>query len=263
MWFFEPKINARSGVLPYFNGFTTEYKAILAEGTAQGYTLPSAGQQAKQNILLNTLISSGVWAKLDTLFVLANDGGASFACINWKNPSGTKATLVNSPTFTSNQGFNSNGSSSYIDTNFNASTQGVNFTNNNAGEFGYQVGALFGRLFGTSGGAGDGVNLADTTGQRLNMPLGNNLNINADMTENGFKLINRTSATDVVLFNETTRLDRATSLATRISGTRRILNAQNNFLDANGRVSIYGNGASLVDEALTLRTAIITYLTSL
>jgi hypothetical protein len=255
--------NARVGGFRGGKKFSAQYQAILAEGTAQGYTLPSAGQQAKQNILLNSLISSGVWAKLDVLFVLANDGGASFACINWKNPSGTKATLVSSPTFTTNQGFNSNGSSSYIDTNFNASTQGVNFTNNNASEFAYQLGALFGRIFGTSGGAGDGINLTDTNGQRLNMPLGNNLLTNADMTENGFKLINRTSSTDVVLFNETARLDRTTALATRISGTRRILNAQNNFLDANGKVSIYGNGASLVSEALTLRTAIITYLTSL
>jgi hypothetical protein len=262
MWFFEPKINNRSGVLPYFNGFTNEYKAILAEGTAQGYTLPSAGQQVKQNILLNTLISSGVWAKLDTLFVLANDGGASFACINWKNPSGTKATLVSSPTFTTNQGFNSNGSSSYIDTNFNASTQGVNFTNNNAGEFGYQVGATSGPVFGTIGGGGDAVLMADVVNQRFNM-LATNLNLSADMSGNGFKLINRTSATNVELFNETTQLSRTTTTSARISQNRRILNAQNLFLNSGGRVSIYGNGASLVAEALTLRTAIVTYLTSL
>jgi hypothetical protein len=66
-----------------------------------------------------------------------------------------------------------------------------------------------------------------------------------------------------VLFNETTQLNRITTTAARISQNRRILNAQNMFLNTNGRVSIYGNGASLVSEALTLRTAIITYLTSL
>jgi hypothetical protein len=242
--------------------FSAQYQAILAEGTAQGYTLPSASQQVKQNTFLNTLISSGVWAKLDTLFVLANDGGASFACINWKNPSGTKATLVSSPTFTTNQGFNSNGSSSYIDTNFNASTQGVNFTNNIAGEFAYQVGATSGPVFGTIGGGGDAVLMADVVNQRFNM-LATNLTFSADMTGNGFKLINRTSAIDVVLFNETTQLNRITTTAARISQNRRILNAQNMFLNTNGRVSIYGNGASLVSEALTLRTAIVTYLTSL
>ena len=242
MWFIEPKINNRSGVLPYFKGgvaFSPEYQAVLTEATAQGYTLPSAGQQAKQNTLMTSLISSGVFAKLDTLFVLANDGGASFACINWKNPSGTKATLVSSPTFTTNLGFNSNGTSSYIDTNFNAATQGVNFQNQNAGEFGYQIGALFNPMFGTAAGAGDGVVIANVVNQRLNMS-GNNLNLAADMSGNGFKLINRTSLTDVVLFNETTRLDRTSAVASRISANRRILNAQNNFLPSAGRVSIYG-----------------------
>jgi hypothetical protein len=245
-----------------YGSFSTQYNAVLAEARTQGYTLPSTGQQVKQNILLNTLISSGVWAKLDVLFVLANDGGASFACINWKNPSGTKATLVSSPTFTTNLGFNSNGSSSYIDTNFNAATQGVNFQNNNAGEFGYQVGATSGPVFGTIGGGGDAVLMADVVNQRVNM-LATNLLTTADMSGNGFKLINRTSATDVELFNETTQLSRITTTAARISQNRRILNAQNMFLNTNGRVSIYGNGASLVSEALTLRTAIITYLTSL
>jgi hypothetical protein len=245
------------------DALSAQYQAVLTEATAQGYTLPSAGQQAKQNILLNSLISSGVWAKLDTLFVLANDGGASFACINWKNPSGTKATLVSSPTFTTNQGFNSNGSSSYIDTNYNASTQGVNFTNNSAGEFAYQIGALFGPLCGTAGGPGDGIAMANVVNQRLNMS-GTNLNLAADMSGNGFKLINRTSATNVELFNETTQLSRTTTTAaSRISQNRRILNGQNAYLHTLGRVSIYGNGASLVSEASSLRTAIVTYLTSL
>lgn len=244
------------------NKFTTQYQAVLTEATAQGYTLPSADQQIKQNTLMASLISSGVFAKLDVLFVLANDGGSQFACINWKNPTGTKATLVSSPTFTTNLGFNSNGISSYIDTGYNAATQGVNFTNNTAGEFGYQVGATSGPVFGTVGGGGDAVLMADVVNQRFNM-LATNLNTSADMSGNGFKLINRTSATDVVLFNETTQLNRITTIAARISQNRRILNAQNLFLNTNGRVSIYGNGASLVSEALTLRTAIITYLTSL
>lgn len=242
--------------------FSAQYQAVLTEATAQGYTLPSPAQQAKQNTLMDTLISSGVFAKLDLILVFANDGSKEFACINWKNPSGTKASLVNSPTFTTNLGFNSNGSSSYIDTNFNAATQGVNFTNNNAGEFAYQVGALFGPVFGTMSGPGDGLVMSDVVNQRLNMS-GTNLTATADMSGNGFKLINRTSATNVELFNETTQLSRTTTTASRISASRRILNAQNNFLHSAGRVTIYGNGANLVSEALTLRTAIITYLTSL
>lgn len=242
--------------------FSTQYQAVLTEATAQGYTLPSPAQQTKQNTLMAALVSSGVFAKVDVLFVFANDGSKEFGCINWKNPTGAKANPISSPTFTTNLGFNSNGSSSYIDTNFNAATQGVNFTNNNAGEFAYQLGALFGPVFGTMSGPGDGVLMADATNQRLNMS-GTNLTATADMSGNGFKLINRTSSTNVELFNETTQLSRITTTASRISASRRILNAQNNYLHSAGRVSIYGNGASLVSEALTLRTAIITYLTSL
>lgn len=242
--------------------FLPEYMSILAEATTQGYALPSAGQQIKQNALLSTLINSGIYAKLDTLFVLANDGSKEYACINWKNPTGTKATLISSPTFISNVGFSSNGTTSYIDTNFNASTQGVNFTNNSAGEFAYQVGAAFGPLFGTSTGPGDGILMSDTTGQRLNMS-GTNLLSSADMGGNGFKLINRTSATNVELFNETTQLSRTTTVSSRINSSRRILNAQGNFLQSSGKVSIYGNGGNLTSDALTLRTAIITYLNSL
>lgn len=41
-------------------------------------------------------------------------------------------TKVNSPNFTQYEGFKSNGTSSYIDTNYNAATQAVNYSLNNA-----------------------------------------------------------------------------------------------------------------------------------
>jgi hypothetical protein len=250
--------------LPFIksSGFTAEYIAVLARGTALGYTLPSASVQAKQDTFLSALKSAGVWDKLDVFYCFAQDGSKEFAPINWKSPRANHCTLINSPTWTSNQGFNSDGATSYIDTNYNASTQGVNFQNNSAGEFCYQKDALFGPCFGTSGGAGDGLAISNTTGQRLNM-LGTNLTATADMIGNGFKCINRTSSTLVELFNETTQLSRVTTTAARINANRRILNAQGNFLNTLGKVSVYGNGANLTAESLTLRTAIITYLNSL
>ena len=243
-------------------GFTAEYNAVLSRGAALGYTLPSASVQAKQNTFLAALKTSGVWDKLDVFYCFAQDGSKEFATINWKSPSANQCTLINSPTWTSNQGFNSDGATSYIDTNFNASTQGVNFTNNSAGEFAYQNGGSFGSLFGTTSGPGDGVRIVNNTGQRLNM-FATNLNAAADMTGNGFKCINRTSATAVELFNEITQISRTTTTASRINSNRLILNAQGSYLDTLGKVSCYGAGANLTSEALTLRTAIITYLTSL
>lgn len=250
--------------LPFIkpSGFTVEYSAVLARGTALGYTLPSESVQAKQDTFLAALKIAGVWDKLDVFYCFAQDGSKEFATINWKSPSANQATLINSPTWTSNQGFNNDGATSYIETNYNASTQGINFTNNSAGEFAYQVGALFGALFGTSGGPGDGVAISNSVGQRLNM-LGTNLTASADMTGDGFKCINRTSATAVELFSETTQLSRTTTTAARINANRRVLNAQGSFLNTLGKVSVYGNGANLTAESLTLRTAIINYLTSL
>jgi len=115
-------------------GFTAEYKAILDRATALGYTLPSAGQQVKQNLLMQTLITTGIFADADFIRVPANDGGAAFATINWKNPNANQATLVNSPTFLANNGFQSNGSSSYVNENW-APASGVNYGLNDASDF--------------------------------------------------------------------------------------------------------------------------------
>lgn len=112
-----------------------DYKAILDYATTQGYTLPSGAQQALQNALVVDLKGAGVWSKLDTFAVFATDGDSDFALIDWINLS--QYTAYNSPTFTSNQGFQGNGTSSYIDTNYNANTNGVNYSLNSASIGGY------------------------------------------------------------------------------------------------------------------------------
>lgn len=48
------------------------------------------------------------------------------------NPSSTIATAINAPTFTPYKGYQGNGSTQYLDTNFNPATQGVKYTLNNA-----------------------------------------------------------------------------------------------------------------------------------
>ena len=95
-------------------GFDADYQAVLNYATTQGYTLPSAGQQIIQNQLVLDLKTAGAWSKLDTFGVFATDGDADFALIDWKRLS--DYTAVNSPTFTANEGFTGNGTSSYIDT---------------------------------------------------------------------------------------------------------------------------------------------------
>jgi hypothetical protein len=112
--------------------FTSEYQAILDEATTQGYTLPSAGQQVLQNQLIIDLNTANIWDKLDVFYVYANDAGEDFATLNWKNPLLNQNTLINSPAFTSNEGFQGNGVSASINTNFNPQTSGVNYSLNSA-----------------------------------------------------------------------------------------------------------------------------------
>jgi hypothetical protein len=115
--------------------FDADYQAVLDYATTQGYTLPSSGQQTLQNQLVIDLKDSGVWDKLDIFYVFATDGDSDFASINWKDSNNYKITEVNSPTFTSNSGFSSDGISAYLDTNFNLSTDGVNYNQNDLSIF--------------------------------------------------------------------------------------------------------------------------------
>ena len=100
-----------------WSGMDADYQAILDYATTQGYTLPSASQQALQNQLVVDLKDGGIWSKLDTFAVFATDGDSDFALIDWKRV--TDYTAVNSHTFTTNEGFEGNGTSAYIDTNYN------------------------------------------------------------------------------------------------------------------------------------------------
>ena len=111
-------------------GFDADYQAVLDYATTQGYTLPSSGQQTLQNQLVVDLKSAGIWSKLDTFAVFATDGDSDFALIDWIRL--IDYTAFNSPTFTTNQGFTGNGTSSYIDTNYNPNTNKVNLTINSA-----------------------------------------------------------------------------------------------------------------------------------
>jgi hypothetical protein len=111
-------------------GFDADYQAVLDYATTQGYTLPSSGQQKLQNQLVVDLKNGSIWSKLDTFAVFATDGDSDFALIDWKRLS--DYTAINSPTFTTNQGFQGDGTSAYINTNYNAQTDGTNYTVNNA-----------------------------------------------------------------------------------------------------------------------------------
>lgn len=108
-------------------GFDADWQAVLDEGTTQGYTLPSAAVQTASNQLVLDLKSAGLWSKFDLLYVFATDGDSDFACINWASPGNYTAEKVNSPIFSSSEGFGSNGSA-YMNTYWAPAFSASNFT---------------------------------------------------------------------------------------------------------------------------------------
>lgn len=104
--------------------WTSQYNTVYDSWTNK----PSAADSEKYNALIKSWIDDGVWAKKDVLYNFAihtNDDGEALK--NWKNPGTHDATLVNAPAFVAYEGFTGNGTTSYIDTNYNPGTDAINY----------------------------------------------------------------------------------------------------------------------------------------
>jgi len=107
--------------------YCDEYQAVYDAFT----TKPSDAVASNQDILVSTLVASGVWAKLDVFYNYAQTTNGD-ALINWTNPGTFDATAYSAPTFTALEGFTGDGSADYIDCNWNPSSDGVNYVQNSA-----------------------------------------------------------------------------------------------------------------------------------
>ncbi|MBW1801470.1 MAG: hypothetical protein JRJ85_12175 [Deltaproteobacteria bacterium] len=110
--------------------YSTVYQSVLDSFS----TVPSTEDATAQNAFVSTLVDGGVWSELDRLFILASHASGTDSLLDWIHPTILEniASLVDSPTFTEKQGYLSNGTTSYINSNFNPTTKGVNYTQHNA-----------------------------------------------------------------------------------------------------------------------------------
>lgn len=224
---------------PEPSAFDADYQAVLDRSTALGYTAPSASQQTLQNTLVTDLKTAGVWDKLDVFYCFATDGDSDFATLNWKAPSSHQVTKVSSPTFTADEGFAGNGTSSYIDTNFDIS-DASQFTQNNA-MFGMYVHTINTSSSGYSMGLDSGL----TNRYRI---LGNSLqriNTSGSITRpfnatTGLQAIQRTSST-IVNF-----IDNSGAISSNISSNSTAPPTDSNF------VLFRYNGGSYADSKISI-----------
>ena len=90
-------------------------------------TAPNDAVKTAVDDLITTLKSDGIWSQLDALWPL-NMPTLADSLINMKDPTGTAATAVNSPTHTPYVGIQGDGSTSYVNSNYTPSTDATNFT---------------------------------------------------------------------------------------------------------------------------------------
>ena len=131
--------NGGSGiiVISYYSpvaSFTSWYNQVLSNGGSL--------TTLEQNDVSLFFYNLGAdYTKFDRLWVhgLSN---AIAAKTSLANPTSTMVTAVNSPIFLEGIGFKGDAASSYLDTNFNIGTQGVNYTLNSASLFFYERNSL-------------------------------------------------------------------------------------------------------------------------
>lgn len=238
--------------VPSFFGFRgggefipdVDYQAVLDyASTLPGVALPSASQQLLQNQLLVDLKSAGIWSKLDTFAVFATDGDSDFALIDWKRLS--QYTAVNSPAFTTNEGFKGDGVAAYVNTNFIASIDSVNYQQDDASRSFYVWFDGANRYDGTllTPRSNQLIKGASTT-QFINST--NNISPNYTMTNIGFKSIHRTSSTNIALYQDTTG-DTRTQTSTGLATSEQTIFTQDSIEGTHG-ISFYAMGSNLVSE---------------
>jgi hypothetical protein len=221
-----------------FGGFTAEYVTLLSKATTLGYNLPSATNQTNQNKLIVDLKAAGVWDKLDVFYIFANTGSKEFALLNWKNPNSFNASAVGSMTWNSSAFVGA--ASSYLNTNYNPTTNATNFAQNNAG-----IGcwkrthdATAGKYLWGNSGASSYVQAVSTANARLHTTTSLSATFNTSTT--GLLSINRTAATGTTCI--TLAVNTTTIQTTQTSGTT--------VVPVNANYSIFTYGTSVADAYL-------------
>lgn len=113
--------------------YDADYQAWLNRLTTLGYANPTAACSQILSDMVAGIKADGNWTELDRFWFFAHNGDSDGATVDMIDPSGhAQATKVNSPGWNAKEGFNSNGTSSYLNGNYTVSTDAVKWTQNSA-----------------------------------------------------------------------------------------------------------------------------------
>ncbi len=258
------------------NGYEAEYELLLSYATSLGYTLPSPEQRNKQNRLCKCLKDAGAWSQTDIFYLPANDGSSNFGTLNWITPASYQITLFNSPTWTSNEGWDWNGTTQYASTGWAPGTHGVNYTQNDASIWVWineAVNANSVADFGASNNA-DGttngifMNSRTATGSNYNVRINANGNVTGSTaaTSLGLNGGQRRSSTDMRSWKDGTQVSSSITSSAGLTTSNLFLGATNGngtaTLYATREISAFLVGASMSGLESSIYTCINNYMSN-
>lgn len=258
-------------------GATEAWAGGLSNAEAQAVvdamtTTPDSTRQGHINDVWTTLKANGADGVIDRLYLIGADSQAS--ALDWMDPSNSakELTLVNSPTFTADREWRGDGSSAYIDLNYNPSTEaGGNWSLNEAmmGVWVRTRSTGNDQYIGTLPSFDNRTHIRERNNTQFGGygPNSNNV-IEDNASGTGLILLERSDATSVELFWNDSSLHADTSNAHSVPNADVYALAYRYFSSASGRSdggisAIIVGGAPTTAQRTDIYNAINTYLTAI
>ena len=262
------KVWSPSAFITTGEAYDADYQAILDYATTQGDTLPSLSVQIAQNQVIVDLKAAGVFSQLDFLHVWRDGttGLSGFKSIDWIRLS--KATLVNSPSLTIN-GIQGNGTTSYVDLNYNPTTDAINYLLNNhsIGAFNANSTAKSGVLISNFGSSGTEISNDNIATRLICYDNGNLFRTPSIPTgeQDGHLFINRDDAAAFEVYKNNVDLAVPAAVTSAMNNASfRLFSRANNSFYGNGIASYdFGGGALTAPERQSVVDTFNTYFAAL
>jgi hypothetical protein len=232
------------------------YEIEVLNWVAQMEVAPSDSYLFNLNTMIRRLKSAGIWDELDRFWIFATEQ-QEHARIDIKSLN--SLTEHNSPIWTANVGYKGDGLTQWLDTNYNASTQGIKYTQTSNSKGVY---ILEGQANGGNDeGVYDDINgVVSTTAARFDASVA------VDFGYAGSSQLNSSvsmfSVTDAKGFTSGSRsgtsINEYKNGVNVMSYSAAVQNLPNGKMFALGRSAV-GNGSSLVDAPSNRRQALLYY----
>lgn len=235
-------------VTPPYEPVNSEVTTWIDAGIAAGDSRISNTIAQSVDTLVTTFKSLGVWSKLDRAWICAldNENLNHQWRLNLLNPAVSKLTDVGTIQKTI-VGFLADGTVSYVDTNFNPATAGVNYTQNSASRlmYLYATPSIGIRIDGVTASAANTIAIASGVTQRINQGT-NNLDVAIGYAGDGYKAINRSDANAVQGYDRKVRQD-AVRASSAPSSANQVIGRSTTNTFSNSTISFYAMGGSLTE----------------